>query len=118
MIGLPQPPTAVADVMLAQEIRQHIRRQKSRIDVVMRSISDPRILGAVLSAPAALSGLNDVEFNLVRERARTVLHPEQALMQTSLKKALDELREGVAATKRTLLERCEIGQDDDSLTTQ
>lgn len=48
MSDLPQSPTAIADVMLAQEIRQHIRRQKSRIDVAMRSVSDPRMLGAIL----------------------------------------------------------------------
>src|SRR5450759_2119347 len=33
-------------------------------------------------------------------------------MQQSLRKALEELREGVAATKRMLLERCEMREDD------
>ena len=114
MTGLPQPPTAIADVMLAQEIREYIRRQKSRIDVAMRGISDPVMLRAILTAPACLSGLSDVELNVVRERARTTLHPEQAQMQQSLTKALDEVREGVAATKRMLLERCEMRDDRDN----
>ena len=70
------------------------------------------MLGAILNAPTVLSGLSDTEFNLVRERARAALHPEQAQMQKSSMKALDEVREGVAATKRVLLERCGIGQDD------
>jgi hypothetical protein len=41
------------------------------------------------------------------------LHPVQADMQAKLTKALSELREGVAATKRMLLERTEMREDDD-----
>jgi hypothetical protein len=44
----------------------------------------------------------------VRSRARQTLHPEQTKMQKLLTEALDDLRGGVAATKRVLLERCEI----------
>jgi hypothetical protein len=113
MIDLPKPPTNIADVALAQEIRAYVRSQKSPIDVAAKSISDPRILGAILNAPPFLSGLTDAEFNLVKERARTALHPEQAQMQQWLTKALQELREGIAATKRTLLERCQINAEED-----
>jgi len=58
-------------------------------------------------------GLNDAEWNLVRARARQALHPEQTEMEQLLTKALDDVREGVAATKRMLLERCEMREDDD-----
>ena len=115
MVDLPQPPTNVADVALAQEIRSYVSKQKSPIDIAVKSVTDARICGAVLNAPPFLSGLSDAEFNLVRERARTALHPEQVQMQQSLMKALKELREGVAATKRMLLERCEMREDDDGL---
>jgi hypothetical protein len=111
MVDLPQPPTNVADVALAQEIRQYVRGQKSPIDFAAKSMSDPRVLSAILNAPAFLSGLGDTEWNMVRERARTAMHPEQAQMQKWLMKARDELREGVAATKRMLLERCEMGEE-------
>jgi hypothetical protein len=110
MVDLPQSPTNVADVALAQEIRSYISDQKSPIDFAAKSMSDPRVLSAILNAPAFLSGLGDTQWNLVRERARAALHPEQAQMQKSLMKALDELREGVAATKRLLLERCEMAR--------
>ena len=40
---------------------------------------------------------------LEKDRA---LNPEHAQMQQRLAKAFNELREGVAATKRMLLERC------------
>jgi hypothetical protein len=108
MTDLPKPPTNVADVILAQEIRQHIRSQKSPFDLATKSISDPRVLGAILNAPPFLSKLSENELNLVRERARIALHPEQAEMQRWLKKALEDLREGVAATKRAILGRCQI----------
>ncbi|MBI5260246.1 MAG: hypothetical protein HY852_00320 [Bradyrhizobium sp.] len=49
-----------------------------------------------------------LKWNVVRERARTVLHPEQAEMQQALNKALAEVQEGMAAAKRALLDRCEM----------
>lgn len=113
MTDLPQPPIHVAEVALAQEIRQHLRRQKRPIDLVLKLMSDPRILSAILSAPAFLSGLSEIELNLVRERARTALHPEQVETQAKLSGALEELRLGVAATRRLLLERTETREDDD-----
>lgn len=112
MVDLPKPPNNVADVALAQEVRQYIRGQRSPIDVAAKSVSDPRILGAVLNAPAFLSGLTDTEFNLVRERARTALHPEQAEMQKQLAKSLDDLRGGLEAARRLVRERCQMGEDD------
>ena len=39
---------------------------------------------------------------------------DQPQMQQSLTKALNELREGVAATKRVLLERCQIAEGEAS----
>jgi hypothetical protein len=111
MVDLPQPPTAVADVMLAQEIRQYIRSHKSPIDVALKSMSDPRMLSAILNAPAFLSGLSDTQMTLIRERARTALHPQQVQMQQELAKSLDDLRGGVEAAKRMVRERCQVGED-------
>lgn len=113
MIDMPQLPTNIADVALGQEIRQHIRSQKSPLDFVLKRLSNPRILTAVLAQEDFLSGLSDAEFNLVKQRARTTLHPVQADMQAKLTKALGELREGVAAAQRLLLERTEMRADDD-----
>jgi hypothetical protein len=67
----------------------------------------------VLHAPSYLSGLSDTEYNLARERARAALHPVQTEVQAQLSKALDELRQGISATKRMLLERCELREDTD-----
>ena len=110
---MPAPPTNVADVMLAMEVRTHVSNQKSPIDFAVRSLSDPRILSAILNAPSFLSGLNDEEWNLVRARARQSLHPAQTDMEKLLLRAREELRTGFEATKRMLLDRCEMREDDD-----
>lgn len=78
----------------------------------MRCISDPLMLRAILTAPACLSGLSDAELSVVRERARTALHPEQAQMQQELAKSRDDLGGGVDAARRMVRERCQIGEDD------
>ena len=79
----------------------------------MKSISDPRMLGAILNAPPFLSGLNDSEYNLVHSKARTTLHPEQSEMQRQLRKSLDDLKAGVEAARRLICERCELVLGDD-----
>ncbi|RQH16491.1 hypothetical protein [Bradyrhizobium sp. RP6] len=63
---------------------------------------------AILAAPDYLSGPTAAEWNVVRARAREALHPEETEMQEQLTKAMDDVRAGVAATKRAILERCEI----------
>jgi hypothetical protein len=81
MVEMPQLPTNVADVMLAQEIRDFVSQQKSPIDFVVKSISDRRGLNSILNAPAFLSGLrmlNGIWFASALVRA---LHPEQADME-------------------------------------
>jgi hypothetical protein len=111
MVELPKPTSNPVDFMLEQEIRGHISEEKSSIDFVLKGMADRRVLSAVLNAPPYLSGLSDTEWNVVRERARAALHPQQSEMQQWLRKALAEVREGMAATKRMILERCEIQQN-------
>lgn len=113
MVELPKPTNNPVDFMLEKEIRSYVSKQKSSIDFVIKSMSDQRVLSAVLNAPPYLSGLSDIEWNVVRERARAALHPRQSEMQQWLKKALAEVKEGMAAAKRMLLERCELREDDD-----
>ncbi|MBR0703130.1 hypothetical protein JQ599_24730 [Bradyrhizobium diazoefficiens] len=111
MVEMPRPPSSIAEVMLAQEIREFVRRQKSPIDFVMRSVGDRAVLSAILNAPNFLSGLSETEWNVVRGRARETLHPEETNAQQQLRKAMGDVLEGVAATKRALMERCEMRED-------
>lgn len=105
MTELPKPPTTYAEVAEAEEIRAFIRQQKSPIDFIFKHLSNPRVVRAVLTADAFLTGLSDTEHNLVRERARAALHPVPAETQQRMAKALDELRAGVEAARRMVLER-------------
>jgi hypothetical protein len=112
MVDLPAAPASVIDAMQAREIRQHVRKQRSPIDFVMKS-QDPRVLASVLTAPPFLSGLTDAELNVIRTRARQTLHPVQDDTIKALKSAIEELRKGVDATRRLLMQRCAVRQDAD-----
>jgi hypothetical protein len=109
----PKPPTGFFETEQASKIRDFIARQSSPIDFVTKNMGDPRVVGAVLNAPAFLSGIGDAEWNWVRERARQALNPTQVENIAALQKALGEVREGIAAAERMLLERCEMRKDDD-----
>jgi hypothetical protein len=95
---LSPPPTDVAGALLAAEIRAHVAKQNNPLEFAMKSIPDGRVLGALLHAPAFLSGLADDHLSIIRDRAREALHPAEAEKQRSLKKALDKVRSGVAAS--------------------
>lgn len=108
MTALPEPPSTNVDIAMQQEIRSHIRGLKSPIDFVMKSISDPRTLAAVLTAPAYLSGLTETEHGVVKQRARAAFHPDLDQHQKWLASSLDDLKEGVAETQRLIMERCDL----------
>jgi hypothetical protein len=63
LVKLPAAPTEMPDVMLATEIRAHVARQKSPFDFAVKAVSDPRVLGALLNAPAFLAGLAPEHMN-------------------------------------------------------
>lgn len=111
MADLPKPTSNVIEFMMEQELRGHISNQKSPFEFILRSMGDRRILSAVLNAPPCLSGLRDSEWGTVREKARTMLYPQEAEMQQWLKKAVTEVQEGSAAARRALMERCGIRVD-------
>ena len=57
------------------------KQQKIPAEYVMQRIDNPRILAAVLTAQPYLSGSSDAEFNMLKHKARTALHPVQVAMQ-------------------------------------
>jgi transposase-like protein DUF772 len=74
---------------------------------------DPHVIGAVLHAPGFLSGLSEPQVNMIRERAKTTLHPDLVAVQTDLNSTMAQLQEGMAATRRLLLSRCGLRANDD-----
>lgn len=111
MIKLPSSPTEVSDLMLAAEIRSYVAQQKNPVEFAFQSVEDNRVLGAVIGAPAFLSGLTDEHLGQLREKAREKHNPQQVEKQRSLRKALADLQEGVEATKRLVLQRTEMRMD-------
>ncbi|MER8923417.1 hypothetical protein [Mesorhizobium sp. M0802] len=113
MVDLPKAPAGIAEVALAQELRTHIRAQENPAGFVLSHLDDVRVVGAVLYAPGFLSGLRDEGLNVIRDRARSALHPEQVLYRKEAEEALDVLRKGIAAAQRMILARTETRIDRD-----
>lgn len=94
---MPDAPTEIADVLLAQEIRAHIAKQKDTdlIDYLLRTNNktDIRLVSAVLHAPSYLSGLTDEHKNLFIREAEIALFPGAAGSRCRLKKAFDQMQE-------------------------
>jgi hypothetical protein len=105
MTGLPKPPSDFMESIMAVEVRGIVRSQQHPTNFVLSNLADPRVVGAVLNAPAALSGLKDEEVAIVRDKARTQLHPKEHAMQQQLEKALADLHTGVENSKRMIRER-------------
>ncbi|TIL63152.1 MAG: hypothetical protein E5Y89_25830, partial [Mesorhizobium sp.] len=94
MVDLPKSPLTVAEVALAQELRTYMRAQKNPIGFVLNHLDDKRLVGAVLDAPGFLSGLEDEGLNVIRDRAKSALHPEQVQQRKDAEEALEALRKG------------------------
>jgi hypothetical protein len=115
MKELPVQANDAPAVLREQEIRAWISRQKSPIDAAIKGLSDPRIVSAILGAPHFLSGLTEAEHQLIASRCRKALFPAQIAMKNQLTKAFGELTEGVAASKRLILERTGCREDSDGI---
>ncbi|RWC92300.1 MAG: hypothetical protein EOS72_01915 [Mesorhizobium sp.] len=113
MVDVPKPPSSIAEVALAQELRTHGRAQQSPIGFVLNHLNDGRLVGAVLNAPGFLSGLEGEGLNVVRDRARSALHPEQVKHRKEAEEALEVLGKGIAAAQRMILARTETRIDRD-----
>ncbi|GLS36063.1 hypothetical protein GCM10010869_16520 [Mesorhizobium tianshanense] len=105
-------PTTVAEVALAQEIRQFMRSAGgSPFDFAMRNVTNPVVLGAIVHAPQFLSGLDDAAVTAIRARASTALHPDLVKQKADAEKALEELQKAVGAAKRLVFARTETVQE-------
>ncbi|AZO12541.1 hypothetical protein EJ074_28015 [Mesorhizobium sp. M3A.F.Ca.ET.080.04.2.1] len=113
MIDLPKPPAGLAEVALAQELRAHVRAQQNPAGFVLNHLDDARLVGAVLHAPGFLSGLADEGLNVIRDRSRSALHPEQVQLRKDAEDALEELHRAAAAARRMIVARTDTRLDGD-----
>ena len=107
---MPIAPTEVADVLMAQELRAHVAKQKKPkpIDFLLKRKNDACLVAAVMHAPAYLSGLSDEEKNLFIREAEIALFPGASGDKNALLKALDQLRSGVKKAERMIGDRAQL----------
>ena len=79
-IGLtPKTPATIGESVQLTEIRSYISAMKgNRVDFVAKHAGDPRVVAAVLGAPAFLSGLTDADINIVKSQVAKRVAPEIA----------------------------------------
>jgi hypothetical protein len=68
-------------------------------------LNNPRVTSAWLHSEPFQSGLGDAEYNLLREQLRHAVNPTSSGMIKTLSAALDELRGGVVAMRRMVMQR-------------
>jgi hypothetical protein len=105
---LPVAPESVAEVALAAEIRAHVARQQEPHIAVHKLAGDPRVVAAVMHAPAFLSGLTDEQKNRFLAQAEISLFPEGTGDRQKLEAALKVLRDAVGAAERKIAERARL----------
>lgn len=108
---MPKAPDA-----LGVEIRQHMCQGKQAFMEVSEAIQkgDKRIVAAVLTAPAMLSGLDDQQYNTLKGLAKDIMCPEEAGTITDIDNAVARLERSAAQISVTMapLIREWLGNDD------
>ena len=116
-IGLtPQIPASIGESVQLSEIRSYISVMKgNRVDFVAKHASDPRVVAAVLGAPAFLSGLIDADINIVRSQVAKRVAPEIAVAKDATLKALLETEAGWRTAIRQISDRGGLGRPHDGM---
>jgi hypothetical protein len=88
-------PMNFAEAMVGAEIRAHLAAMKdNRLGFVEKHAADPVVAGAVLGAPAFLSGLNETDLTFVKQRVEKHVAPEIAEARDATLKAVKEAEHG------------------------
>lgn len=107
--GEPKNPGEVA---VLSEIRSHIRDQKDKAAMFAAGHrNDPRVVSAVLGAPAFLSGMTDAEVGNFRSAVLDSSDP--ANEQEQVERALDVCRAAIKHAQSMIKERAGIRKDPD-----
>jgi hypothetical protein len=105
MRGQIEKPTEVADAMLDQEVRAHFRSMPTdlaRSDALRRLSGDKSVLRAVLTAPAFLSGLSEVQLEQVRIAAAKAADPDRMAKVETMRRGWAATEKAVAAAARAV----------------
>jgi hypothetical protein len=104
-------PKTSAEAALAGEIRAYIGKQQNPAMAAVQQKNDPRVIAAILNAPAFLSGLTDEQLGTFRAAALDSSDPAQEERQVS--NALDVCRAAIRAAQHMIARRADLRRDPD-----
>jgi hypothetical protein len=110
---LPATPTSAAEISLAAEIRSIIRAKPEPERFAFDLRSDAKVVQAILSGPASLSGLTDEAVGRIRDAALEALHPNEVAEIAHLEAAEKVARQAVKHAQERIAKRAEMRQDTD-----
>lgn len=93
---------------LQAEIRAMLRARENPITFAMAHRGDPAMAGAILNAPAYLSGLSDEQWSAFSEAAESSLSPEVVGQQREVEGALQVARKAIEQAKTIVAERGQL----------
>jgi hypothetical protein len=104
MSVLPESPSG-ADIAIAAEIRAAIKAESEPEKFAFGLRSDAKVVRAILSAPAFLSGMTDEGLGRLREAALHALHPAEVSEVAELTAAEKIARDALALAKERIATR-------------
>jgi hypothetical protein len=85
----------INEATIHAQIRDRVAAMKSgRMGFLEKNAVDPVVASAILTAPAFLSGLSDVEFAVVKQKVEQHVSPEIAEARAATLKAMKEAEQG------------------------
>ena len=77
----------------------------NKVEFVMKHAHDPRVVAAVIGAPAFLSGLSAADINVLKTQIANRFAPETAAAKEATMKALGQVESGWRAASREIANR-------------
>jgi hypothetical protein len=109
-----KPPATIAESVQLSEIRAYVSAMSdNRVHFIAKHAHDPRVVSAVLGAPAFLSGLTDADIGIVKAQVAERVAPEIAAARAETAKALQETETGWRAAIRQISNRGGLGRPHD-----
>jgi hypothetical protein len=108
---LSKPPATIGESVQLSEIRSYLSAMSdNRLNFVAQHAHDPRVVAAVLGAPAFLSGLTDADIGMLKTQIAKRVAPEVAEAKAETTKALQETEAGWRAAIRQISDRGGLGR--------
>ena len=106
-----KPPATIGESVQLSEIRSYLSAMSdNRVNFVAQHVHDPRVIAAVLGAPAFLSGLTEADVGILKAQIAKRVAPEVAEAKTETVRAMQDAEAGWRAAIRQISERGGLGR--------